>query len=73
MKRPARNRVHERAVAGAIVCEQLLDLDAVAGEELDRSTEERDDRGGLLVGEDLGLGQARAIVNRDVHVLPADL
>lgn len=47
-----------------------LDDDSVAGEELDRSPEEGDDGGGFVVAENLGGGQSRAIIDRDVHVLP---
>src|SRR5438309_983144 len=43
----------------------------MAGEERDRACKEGDDRGGLLIAEDLGVGQAGAIVDRDVHTLPA--
>jgi hypothetical protein len=40
----------------------------VAGEELDRATEERDRGGRCLVGQDFGVGEAGG----DVDVVPAD-
>ena len=71
-QRAASDRVDRGAVGGAVVGDQPLDGDAVARVERDRAVEERDDGGGLLVGEHLGVGQAGAVVDRDVHVLPAD-
>jgi hypothetical protein len=65
--------VHRGAVSGAVIGQELLDLHAVALEERDRSAEEPDCCCGLLVAENLGVGQARGVVDRDVHELPADL
>ena len=48
-----------------------MDGDAVASVELDRAAEEADrGRAGLVV-EDLCVGQAGGVVDRDVHELPA--
>ena len=58
-------------VAGAVVGEEPLDLDAVAPVEGDCAAEEADGGGGLLVGEDFGVGEAAVVVDRDVDVLPA--
>jgi hypothetical protein len=44
----------------------------VAGVEGDRAAQEADRGPGLLVVEDLGVGQARRIIDRDVHEVPAD-
>jgi hypothetical protein len=43
----------------------------VSGEELDRATQERDRRRRLLVGQDLGVGQAGRVVDGDVDCVPA--
>ena len=52
---------------------QLLDGDAVAAVERASAAQEPDRGGGLLVGEDFGVGQAGGVVDRDVHELPADV
>jgi hypothetical protein len=71
-QRATGDRVHGGAVSRAVVGQQLLDGHAIAGEERDGAPE-KDDRGArLLVGEDLGVGQAGGVVDGDVHVLPAD-
>ena len=41
----------------------------MAGQELDRSPEERDHARRLVVWQNLGVGQASAIIDGDVHVL----
>ena len=41
------------------------------GVELDGSSEERDDGERLVVGQYFGVGQAGAVIDRDVNVLPA--
>ena len=64
--------VDRGAVGGAVVGDQPLDGDAVAGVVRDRAAQEPDRGGGLLVGEDLDVGQAGGVVDRDVHELPAD-
>ena len=48
-----------------------LDGEAVARVERDRAMQKRGDGGGFLVGQDFGVGQAAAVVDRDVHELPA--
>src|SRR5919108_3836895 len=69
---PAGERVRDRDIRGAVVCEQPLDADAVATEEGERPAQEADRRHGLLVRQDLGVGEAAVVVDRDVHELPAD-
>src|SRR6266571_4715421 len=51
----AGDRVDERAIAGAVIREQLLDGHAVAGKELDSASEKRDDGDGLLIAQNLGV------------------
>ena len=65
-------RVNGRAVGGAVVGDHALDGDAVAAVERDGAAQERDCGGGLLVAEDFDVGQAGAVVDGDVHELPAD-
>ena len=67
----AGDRVHGGDVGRAVVGQHALDRDAVAGVEGDRATQKPDGRCGPLVVEDLGVGQARGIVDGDVHELPA--
>jgi hypothetical protein len=70
-ERPAGNGVDGRDVGGAVVGEDPLDRDPVAGEEADRSAQE--DEGGRrpLVAQDLGVGEAGGVVDADVDELPA--
>jgi hypothetical protein len=65
--------VGERDLGRAVVSHQALHTDAVGVVEAQRAAKEADRGGGLLVGEDLNVGQAGGIVDADVHVLPADL
>src|SRR5215216_4137400 len=58
-------------VGRAVVGHDALDGDAVTGVERDGAAEERDRGAGLLIAQDLGVGQAGGVVDRDVHVLPA--
>ena len=51
------------AVAGAVVGEQGAHADAVAGEELHRRVQEADGGLRLLIGQHLGKGHARVIVD----------
>ena len=37
----------------------------------ERATQEPDRRDGFLVGENFGVCQARGVVDRDMHVIPA--
>src|ERR671930_2087643 len=59
------------AVAGAVVGEHAFDGDAVAAVEGDRALQEAGRGRGLLVAEDLRVGEAAVVVDRDVDVLPA--
>ncbi len=70
-ERAAGDCVHDRDVGAAVVGEDPLNGDAVAGEEGERSAEEADCGCGLLVGEDLGVGEAAVVVDGDVDVVPA--
>src|SRR3954469_14495208 len=70
-ERAARDRVDGRSVARTIVGQHALDGDAVTLEERHGTAHEGDRGGGLLVVEDLGVGQSRAVVDGDVHELPA--
>jgi hypothetical protein len=60
--------VHGRAIAAAVIGEQALDADPVAREVRHGSPQEGDDGDGLLVGGYLGVGQARAVIDRDMPV-----
>ena len=65
--------VMRRAVGRAVVGDHALDGDAVAGVERQRAAQERDGGGGLLVGQDFGVGQAGGVVDRDVNERPSRL
>src|SRR6185312_10365773 len=52
--------------------EQALGFDAVAAVEADCAAEKRDRGLGLLVAQNLDVGQARGVIDADMHVLPAD-
>src|SRR4051812_12034418 len=69
----AGDRVDGRAVWGAVVGDQRLDADAVAGVVLDGAAQEPDGGDGLLVSENFDVGQTGRVVDSDVHVLPARL
>ena len=72
-ERAAGDRVDGGAVGRAVVGDQPLDGDAVGWRSSATARRRNADRGGgLLVGEDLDVGQAGGVVDRDVHVLPAD-
>src|SRR2546421_2004007 len=49
--RAAGDCMHDRAIAGAVVGQQLLDGHSVAGEERDRTPKKDDDGRGLLIAE----------------------
>jgi len=59
------------AVTGAVVGHDSFDLDAVAGEELQRPLKEGDCGDGFLVFEDFDVGEAGGVVDGDVNELPA--
>ena len=67
----ASDRMDERAIPGAVIGQQLLDGHPVTSEERDGARKERNDGRGLLIAEDLRVGQPGAIVDRDVDTLPA--
>ena len=68
----AGERVDGGAVAGAVVGQHALDPDAVAGDRRRGRGGGSRPRSGLLVGEDLGVGEPAVVVDGDVDVLPAD-
>jgi hypothetical protein len=70
-ERAAGDRVDRSALGGAVVGQHALDRESVPGEELDCPPQEGDDRGRLVIAENFGVGQARVVVDRDVHALPA--
>ena len=63
----------DRVDGGAVVGEELLDGDAVAVIELDRAVQEANGGRRFLVRENLGVGQTRGVVDRDVYGIPAGL
>jgi hypothetical protein len=60
----------QAAVGVAVVGQQPLDGDAVAGVEGHRSAQEADGGGRRLVGQLLDVGQAAVVVDRDVDPVP---
>ena len=68
--RPAGCGRRER-VGQAVVGHDPLDADAEAGEPGERPGEEAG-VSGRLVGQDLGVGQARGVIDGDVQEFPAD-
>jgi hypothetical protein len=58
---PAGDGVDRGAVGTAVVGDQALGLDAVAGEVLNGAAEESDRGPGLLIGEDFDVGQSGRI------------
>src|SRR5512132_3761126 len=71
-ERATGERVDPSAVTGAVVGEDPLDLDPVPSVVGDGPAQEGDCGDGLLVAEHLRVGEAAVVVDRDVHVLPAD-
>ncbi len=59
-------------VAGAVIGHHGLTADAAVLEPGDRAFEKGDGRRGSFVGQDLGVGHARGIVDGNVDELPAD-
>ena len=70
-ERSAGERVDRRAVGGAIVGKQALHGDPVASEEGDCAPQETGCGRGAFVVEDLDVGEAAVVVDRDVDVVPA--
>jgi hypothetical protein len=62
----------EGPVAAAVVGEHSLDRDAALVEPRHRSIEHADRGGGLLIGADLGIGQAGLVIDDGVHECGAD-
>src|SRR5580704_5403101 len=60
------------AVSRTIVGHDPLDVDAVTGEPIERAAEEGNGVFLLLVRQELGVGQARGVVDTDVQRLPTD-
>ena len=59
-------------IAGAVVGENAPDADAELGEVQQRAQEKRRGRGPVFAREDFRVRNACAVIDRDVHVLPAD-
>ena len=59
-------------VGKGVVGHDALDAYAAAGEPTDGTVEEAGASLAALVGQDLGVGEARAVVDGDVQVLPAE-
>jgi hypothetical protein len=64
--------VSDREISAAVIGDELLDLDPVATVESSCAAKERDRGTRLLVWENLRVGQARAVIDGDMNVLPAD-
>jgi hypothetical protein len=64
--------VHGGAIGRAVIGDQALDGDAVAGVVTDGAAQEAHGGEGLFVCEHFDIGQAGGVVDGDVHVLPAD-
>ena len=62
-----------RDIARAVVGHHPFDPDALALEPAQRADQEAGGRLASLVRQDLDIGEARGVVDRDVHELPADL
>jgi hypothetical protein len=71
-ERFAGERVHDCAVAGAVIREHALDRDAIAAKERDRSAQKAGGARPLLVVEHLDVSKPRRVVDGDVNELPAD-
>ena len=65
--------VRAALVGGAVVGHHPLNRDAVAREERDDAAQKANHGAGLLVGQNLGIGQAAVVVDGDVHAFAADL
>jgi hypothetical protein len=71
-ERPTGESVDRRAVGRAVVGQDALHGDPVAGEEGERAAQEGNRGRRPLVGEHFGIGEAAVVVDCDVDVLPAD-
>ena len=67
----AGDRVHGGLVGRAVVGEQLLDFHPVALEEHESPAQEGDRRLCFLIGENLGVGQASGVVDRECARTPS--
>ena len=59
------------AIAGAVIGEHARDGNPQTGVVVDGGLEESGGRAGFLVGQDLREGDARMIIDGDMHILPA--
>jgi hypothetical protein len=71
-ERAAGQRVDRGAIGRAVIGDDACDAEAVALEERQCASEEADRGGGLLVAEDLGVGETRGVIDGDVNAIPAD-
>jgi len=65
-------REDPRAVARAIVREHATDVNAAPTKPLHRAADKARDGNAGFIGEDFGVGDARAVIDADVDVLPPD-
>jgi hypothetical protein len=72
-ERPAGDRVDRGAVRAAVIGQKLLDGDALAAVKGDRALEKANRGSGFVILERLDIGQAAAVVDRDMHLLPASV
>jgi hypothetical protein len=68
----AGERVHDRAVTGAVACQHPLDADSVTAEEGNGAAEEAGGGRAFLVVEHLDVGKPGRDIDGDVYELPAD-
>ncbi len=54
------------------MCHDALDLDAVASKEAQDVEAKAQAGGALFVGKNVGVGDARVIVDRQMQIFPAD-
>jgi hypothetical protein len=70
--RPAARSDEVGAIGIAIVAQDALGLDAAPAKPRQGPAQEPNDGGRSLVGQHLGIGQARTVIDTDVDKLPAD-
>src|SRR5258705_5253779 len=69
---PGRGGEDARAVAAAVVGQHTLDAHAAPPKPRHRAAHKGGDAHPLLIREDFGVGHARAVIDTDMHELPAD-
>src|SRR5438552_8808451 len=71
-QRAAGHSMCEREVGATVIRHELLDLDPVTAIERPGAAQACHRGARLLVGKHLGVGEARAVIDGDVHTLPAN-